>query len=740
MAYVCPYCKHSFSRSDVRRLHYQSCKLRILTGACMPPAARQGRKLRACDACARRKRACDKKQPCSHCENRRVPCTYTRQPCTQAGTGNRTTDTIIARSQPLESGSESEVASRTPWPTSGSAYDPDTLIDVSGPLHRQDQDQASLSNTELLHDPAPSGTLDTSNSSQQREQTENSWLLEPDAQALPRSESSTLAFLHNFTSSKGILARFEFSGNLAYSNWQESVAGQLLNEDFGISISQSAWAERFSLPSDENLTQPPQAGTSFYSQTIPWWHFEHPIALGISKEAGVTSASLGQIPTALFDVSDSVESINISDWITDPLFPQSRNILLKFQQINLHDSLLTDSATSTMSPVERNLCLTFFSPKNIERLLESFWDGWNPHCPVVHYPTFEPVTASVPLLIIMVLLGASVSPNSRDLEMGRQWFDRAEHIAFQELATHQKAASSNSQTWPLEIEKPAALQAAFFACCLQTFEGGNVGKKRVRRHRYNLLVDVARDIGFDQASHRDMNPETLAEFNWKQYVAKEELIRTFTYIVLVDSSFVIFNNSPARVLLQELRCGLLSPPACFQAENPQECYQHLQTLCPRGSLRARITLCEAVELLRNNVLDEAAYSEFMNLDSLNLFSVLSALVLWVFRQDISLINIPGFEAHVQGVLCTWALFWSARSDQYIDLVDKTSPRAWSRNGFFKFADEYRQFAVGLLQLRVTQQHLQLSGQRPNMDIISLPKCDETSMDQVKDLLDQLQCM
>ncbi|KAH8594524.1 hypothetical protein B0O99DRAFT_742034 [Bisporella sp. PMI_857] len=394
-----------------------------------------------------------------------------------------------------------------------------------------------------------------------------------------------------------------------------------------------------------------------------------------------------------------------------------------------------------MCSAESNQCLHFFAPMNIKRLLEFFWKGWNPHCPIIHYPTFEPVTAPVPLLVIMTLLGAAVSPHSRDLEMGRQWFDRAEHIAFQELAGYQKRNLSNSKKLAFEVAKPTALQAAFFASCLQNFEGDAEAKKRVRRHKYSLLVDVAREIGFDQANHRSNQLWSSDEFNWKQYAAKEELIRTLTYIFLVDSSFVIFNNSPSRFLLQELRYSLLSPPACFQARNSQECYQELQRWCPRGSAYAKITLCEAVELLRNNLLDDVACSEFMQLDCLNLFSILSALVLWVFRQDNSLFSIPGFETHVRNVLHTWSLFWSARSDEYLDLTDKENFKAWGRNGFFKHADEYRQFTLGLLQLRVTQQQrLELSGRRSSANIISLPKCDETSMDQVNELLNRLQGM
>lgn len=63
----------------------------------------------------------------------------------------------------------------------------------------------------------------------------------------------------------------------------------------------------------------------------------------------------------------------------------------------------------------------------------------------------------------------------------------------------------------------------------------------------------------------------------------------------------------------------------------------------------------------------------------------------------------------------------------------------NRTGFFEHADEYRQFALGLLQLRQTQRE-RLALMPVYSTIVPLPKCDETSMDQVAELLDLLQSL
>jgi hypothetical protein len=90
---------------------------------------------------------------------------------------------------------------------------------------------------------------------------------------------------------------------------------------------------------------------------------------------------------------------------------------------------------------------------------------------------------------------------------------------------------------------------------------------------------------------------------------------------------VIFNNSPPKIHLQELVFDLVSPAACFEAESAQECLCFLINLCPSGSLRATLSLAQTVEILRLNAFDEMKCSMFLQLDTLNLFTILSGELL-----------------------------------------------------------------------------------------------------------------
>ncbi|EXK87924.1 hypothetical protein FOQG_08785 [Fusarium oxysporum f. sp. raphani 54005] len=70
----CPFCQKSFRRADVARRHARSCNAR--QGRPLPPQAKRGRKLRACNNCARVKVSCDSELPCHRCSARGIDCVY----------------------------------------------------------------------------------------------------------------------------------------------------------------------------------------------------------------------------------------------------------------------------------------------------------------------------------------------------------------------------------------------------------------------------------------------------------------------------------------------------------------------------------------------------------------------------------------------------------------------------------------------------------------------------------------
>lgn len=70
----CPFCPKTFGRVDAARRHARTCPHK--GNRPLPPEAKRGRKLRACDQCSRVKVLCDAKTPCGRCTSRHQDCTY----------------------------------------------------------------------------------------------------------------------------------------------------------------------------------------------------------------------------------------------------------------------------------------------------------------------------------------------------------------------------------------------------------------------------------------------------------------------------------------------------------------------------------------------------------------------------------------------------------------------------------------------------------------------------------------
>ncbi|KAH8803429.1 hypothetical protein F5884DRAFT_805488 [Xylogone sp. PMI_703] len=76
--------------------------------------------------------------------------------------------------------------------------------------------------------------------------------------------------------------------------------------------------------------------------------------------------------------------------------------------------------------------ISLFSSSNIQRLMETYFNQWHRHSPVVHSGTFSIEEASLPLLISVILTGALYSPSTEDVNMARNMLDLAEECAFQD--------------------------------------------------------------------------------------------------------------------------------------------------------------------------------------------------------------------------------------------------------------------------------------------------------------------
>ncbi|KAE8132124.1 hypothetical protein BDV38DRAFT_288052 [Aspergillus pseudotamarii] len=183
--------------------------------------------------------------------------------------------------------------------------------------------------------------------------------------------------------------------------------------------------------------------------------------------------------------------------------PDDSDLLFLRSQEIIHDlrALIARKADQSIieldwSPSVQESCSTLFAPNNMRRFLGYFWSLWYPNCPIVHRPSFNPQTAPLTLLCVMVIIGACLSPHDGDELRARMWLDTVEELVFSNEIFQEKSAMA---TTPPVLEgqtewkkrRVECLQMTYLICSLQKREGSIKAQTRSRRYRHTMMVTVS---------------------------------------------------------------------------------------------------------------------------------------------------------------------------------------------------------------------------------------------------------
>jgi hypothetical protein len=102
-------------------------------------------------------------------------------------------------------------------------------------------------------------------------------------------------------------------------------------------------------------------------------------------------------------------------------------------------------------------------------------------------------------------------------------------------------------------------------------------------------------------------------------------LRTFTYIFLVDSAFVIFNKSPPRMVIEEMAIDLPSSDTAFQALTSEACFAALNLSSQYSGASSKLLLREAVQNLTQPTFTLDMTCLYANMNILSLFTILSGM-------------------------------------------------------------------------------------------------------------------
>ncbi|KAF5704628.1 hypothetical protein FMUND_12403 [Fusarium mundagurra] len=396
------------------------------------------------------------------------------------------------------------------------------------------------------------------------------------------------------------------------------------------------------------------------------------------------------------------------------------------------------------SPVMEKGCFEFFSPVNLQRFLLLFWSGWYPNTPIIHRPTFNPESEPPGLVASLAVLGACMSPEPGDCVRAMAWLAAVEEAVFSDaLLFDDSVVASSDLVGDEQVvwDRMKALQAAYFVCIAQNWEGSKDGKQRIRKQRYSHIVSIARSFGLYNLSLGSLDATSPTNQKWIKFILIESMIRTATYIYLLDSAFVLFWRLPSRVMSLELNTGLVCPEACFQAGSAAECFLHLYTATKARQNQFRLRVSSCVRLLCSS--QHVDLDLFRNLSSFNMFTIISALCCLVFQYQTTLVDVSQMSPAATG-LSRWLWLWRHGDNIKSSSEDFPSDGIWERIGFMQHADEYYHLACAMLE-RWKHDESQIRANlaawaTPFGQVQGTPKYDDGEMVQVKALIHEMENM
>ncbi|KAK4672148.1 hypothetical protein QC763_100300 [Podospora pseudopauciseta] len=755
----CILCNAAFQRTDVLKRHLQTCD-----GAANSSSGRR----RACDRCVRQKKACNSGQPCLNCEKRGVECTYGGSAGAGASNGASNSAAPLP-APPVSAPGPPSILGETssappplppimpqlppvPAPIHHHHHHHQTFDDASSAIvstHGGSMDDGTASTFDdvpyddldaLIHQAVttfpvldghhsmPDGWLDI-DFSHQPNPGGHDGLTEQDHQAeafqrelSPSSTTSeyrgySFGFLYDFTSRTGLVSSFECA----------------------------------------TLAQRHQIVAAFHNSYL---ERQHPEFLGAVPPLFMPLDDPTAAALTASGVSGSNTLSSWSLWLHNPIVIKLQQVVLLIKNV-VTVKPNNSTVTLTWSAALEQQCLQFFSPSRFARFIELYWSVWHPNVNILHRPTFDPTTCKSILLAAMALIDPA------DNEDAKVWFNCVEEMVFTDDDFCRDIEPSTEVTSPTSVlasrRKLQALQASYIVCLYQNWEGTDAGKRRIRRHRFSTVVSVARDLGIDIARHPDYSRQFKHDFNWMEFVVREELIRTFLWIFLVDTAFVIFNNLPHRMVIKEMKMHMASPEVCFQAASAEACLAEIHRWMPPSSPFGGMLLRDAIEQLCIGPMSPEMHRHFSHLGPVNLFATVSAIHYMIFQHQ-NLFGVEGQLIPIRNALDNWITIWERCFDMSTScwphglLQDHNLPpeMLWKRIGFVRFSAEY--WLLGsLLTNRLSATISKPMARHPHMGasppeqygdqgVVTKParvepildKYDQTSMRQVNDLITDFQ--
>ncbi|KAH9204381.1 hypothetical protein DL95DRAFT_496564, partial [Leptodontidium sp. 2 PMI_412] len=218
--------------------------------------------------------------------------------------------------------------------------------------------------------------------------------------------------------------------------------------------------------------------------------------------------------------------------------------------------------------------------------------------PIIHRPTFNCETVSLPLLLVIFLFGSlGCAPTDFTLS-ARKFFDVAEEYIFDHPTMQQ--LHHGYTNWAVSEAQIEVLQAALIIEIVQNGTNNVETRRRLRTRRHPRYIAALKSCGLFQAAGEVLE-QTLesGQSKWKSFVSKEVRKRLAVWAFVMDSCFAAMFNSCPLTAIAELK---VASPCCdevFEAETAAE-YEMID--CPESSHQTVLEFTK--DLLRDTWIDD----------------------------------------------------------------------------------------------------------------------------------------
>ncbi|KAH7079786.1 hypothetical protein FB567DRAFT_129066 [Paraphoma chrysanthemicola] len=344
-------------------------------------------------------------------------------------------------------------------------------------------------------------------------------------------------------------------------------------------------------------------------------------------------------------------------WLFDPLLPQTKAIL----EILLEESPRRDAEEADGDEhgdrllLLSNQCIRLFNPPSLRRFISLYWTKWHWHCPIIHQPSVDIAQMPTAMVIVMGLIGASMSSDREDIDEVRRWLDPTEKAIF--AMPWLSRENYVNQRQPLSREsKLRCLQMGHLICALQIWEGNDLARKRVIELRYPQLVQASREVGESHIDLLDEDDDARKAELWSKFILEEEIIRTRIFIFLLDTAFTIFADEPPHATIPDLRFPFPYPDVCFRSHSLNEFLHTSRLHCENYSVLRRMHICDTVKMLYDAGV-EGNVTPLLAMTDLNIFVLISALHSIMFSQIITPLKSSVLTTSLNQGLERWLWLW-----------------------------------------------------------------------------------